>query len=129
VAGKPKAAGKRKTAAKGKAASQRLSDAHSALWALHVPLHTVPRIIKRLDALTGGQRGLASLRVVPDAEGIVELTWQSPAGYKSLFSWCRSNMPVGMKWSLECLGGTKQAFNIHDPGALNSRIRANGRTC
>jgi hypothetical protein len=78
----------------------------------------VASIIKGLEGRTGGKRGLASFRVLPDAAGVLELTWASPAGYQSLFSWCRSNMPARMEWTLEMVDGTTQAFNIHEPGVF-----------
>jgi hypothetical protein len=73
--------------------------------------------MKGLEVHTERKRGLTSYRMLPDVEGVVELTWHAPAGYKSLFSWCKSNMPAGVEWTLECLDdGTEKAFNIHDPG-------------
>jgi hypothetical protein len=74
----------------------------------------LPGIQRGLKALTGGKRGLASFRVLPEAVGVLELTWQSPAGYQSLFSWCRANMPANVEWTLEAM----EAFNIHDPGQV-----------
>jgi hypothetical protein len=77
----------------------------------------LPGIQRGLKALTGGKRGLASSRVLPEAYGVLELTWQSPSSYQSVFSWCRANMPKNVEWTLEAMEAM-EAFNIHDPGQV-----------
>jgi hypothetical protein len=91
---------------------KRKRDLVSAVWALHLPPAKVPGIIRGLEGRAGFKRGLASCRVLQDAPGVVELTWASPAGYQSLFSWCRANMPSHLEWTLEIVEGQTQAFNI-----------------
>ena len=95
---------------------KRKRDSVSAVWALHLPPAKVASIMKGFEGRTGFKRGLASCRVLPDALGVVELTWASPAGYQSLFSWCRANMPARVEWTLEIVDGRTQAFKIHGLG-------------
>jgi hypothetical protein len=78
----------------------------------------MPRIQKQLEGLSGGKRGLASLRVLPDSENTFELTWKDVVGYMSVFSFCTMNLE-GQPFTLNCRDEQQpQAVHIENPRVL-----------
>ncbi len=76
----------------------------------------MPRIQEHLQALSGGKRGLSSLRVLEDEENTTfELTWKDVVGYMSVFSFCTQNLK-GQPFSLLCKDEQPpKAVHIEDP--------------
>jgi hypothetical protein len=83
------------------------------MWALHLPQAKMPRIESKLQGLICGKRGLAALRVLPNTDDTLELTWKDCVGYQSVYTWCVANIPHSQHFALELLTGT--AFHIEDP--------------
>jgi hypothetical protein len=83
----------------------------------------MPRIQQQLEGLSGGKRGLASLRVLPDLENTFELTWKDVVSYMSVFSFCTVNLE-GQPLTLKCRDEQQpQAVHIEDPRVQSTILK------